>query len=113
MKESLQKITGKSYKDFPVVREMGLVTLWCRFRRAGIEQLSTGQLHSVFRVPFEYKKEAVRHDDLFFGASVLIGLLENLSHTNTFLNFRASNYLTFTSSCQWNIKSDEMQNQLQ
>ena len=47
------------------------------------------------------------------GASVLIGLLENLSHTNTFLNFRASNCLTFTSSCQWNIKSDEMQNQLQ
>ena len=33
----------------------------------------------------------------FFGASVLIGLFENISNTNCFLNFRASNFLVFTS----------------
>ena len=33
----------------------------------------------------------------FYGASVLIGLFENISITNGFLDFRASNFLVFTS----------------
>ena len=41
------------------------------------------------------KKEAVRKDDLFLGASVLIGLFEKACHTNAFSNFRASNFLIF------------------
>ena len=50
------------------------------------------------------QKEAVRQDDLFFGAIVLIGLFEKVSDTNTFLNFRASNFLVFTSFYNGTLK---------
>jgi len=37
-------------------REIGFVTLRCRFHQAEIEQVSTGHLHLVIWVPLEYQK---------------------------------------------------------
>ena len=45
----------------------------------------------------EKKIRVAKFDNSDNGASVLIGLFENISNTNCFLNFRASNFLVFTS----------------
>ena len=41
------------------------------------------------------KKADTRMGICFLCANVLIGLFENLSHTNGFLDFRATNFLVF------------------
>ena len=45
----------------------------------------------------EKKIRVAKFDNSDNGASVLIGLFENISITNGFLDFRASNFLVFTS----------------
>ena len=47
-----KKFKGESYKNPPLVRERGLVTLRSIRRRAAGWQQSTGLLHFYFRVPF-------------------------------------------------------------
>ena len=43
---------GKLGSDYiGLVRERGLGTLWCRRRPAAAEQMSTGHLHFIVRVP--------------------------------------------------------------
>ena len=44
------------------VHRKGLGTLWCRFRRAGIEQGSAGALHLIVRVllPVKQKEEMAK-----------------------------------------------------
>ena len=57
---------------------------------------------TLFRGKYGYKKRNRNghiciHYGICYGASVLIGLWEKTSHTNIFSNFRAVNFLVFSS----------------
>lgn len=60
------------------------------------------------RLPYSIQKagRSVRNNP-FFGASVLIGLFEKRCHTNGFSDFRAANFLVFTSQSNTKIISIE------
>ena len=60
--------TAKSCSSF-LVRVGRFDIIRCRFRRAGIEQVSTGQLYLNVRISIEKKRRKSKHSFLFSGPS--------------------------------------------